>query len=150
MKILISILMIFNVCAGVGSGGNSLIDSGRVSEISEVQEVLGVGSGGNSLSLADIIEVEGAGGGGGSLKLSYPGEYDFDSSSNRWFLKTKSRLLSVKRIELIDKFENKQLEVRDVSFNVKKARKNLSENILKRRILRKVKFKDYKIDDFSY
>ncbi|MFG1523139.1 hypothetical protein [Halobacteriovorax sp. ZH1_bin.1] len=95
-----------------------------------------------------IIEVEERS--GDDLRSLNSGDFKFDSLSDRWLLKTKSRVLSVENIELIDSYKNKQIEVEDVSFNVKRARKNMSANILKRRILTKVKFKNYKIEDFNY
>ena len=78
------------------------------------------------------------------------GDFDFDSTNNRWILKTRERILSVKSIELIDEYQDKQIEVLDYSSNIKKSLKNMGTRMLERRIKMGVKFKNFKFKDFNY
>ncbi|RZF23086.1 hypothetical protein DAY19_04765 [Halobacteriovorax vibrionivorans] len=85
-----------------------------------------------------------------SRRLLSSGDYDFNSSQNRWVLKTKSRVVSVASIDLIDEYEEKQVEVSNFSSNIRSKIRNLGSRILERRIKRGVRFKNYKIDDFDF
>ncbi|WP_412470472.1 MULTISPECIES: hypothetical protein [unclassified Halobacteriovorax] len=79
------------------------------------------------------------------------GDYSYDSYLNRWILKTKTRVLSVDSIEMVDMYTDKQTEVLNVSNDFKNKYKNkVPAKLLEKRLKMKVKFKDYKIDDFKY
>ncbi|MEH0860050.1 hypothetical protein [Halobacteriovorax sp. DPLXC-1] len=106
-------------------------------------------SGGNSNTLPierirEIIDV----------KLSNEltrGEYRYVSDSDRWVLKTKSRVVSVMDIDLIQKYQSKQFEVRNISDRYRKIFSDrVTNNLLEKRLKRKVKFKDYQFEDFEY
>ncbi|WP_412471023.1 hypothetical protein [Halobacteriovorax sp. RT-2-4] len=110
----------------------------------------GSGSTTGDWRVTDIIELNNNAIDLNTLKLSDVGEFDFDSINDRWILKTKGRILSVRNIELIDKFQEKQIEVLDYSINLKKSMRNMGTKMLEKRIQRGVKFKDYKFNDFNY
>lgn len=79
------------------------------------------------------------------------GDYSYDSYLNRWILKTKTRVLSVDSIEMVDMYTDKQTEVLNVSNDFKSKYKNkVPAKLLEKRLKMKVKFKDYKFDDFKY
>ncbi|EPZ50302.1 hypothetical protein M902_1477 [Bacteriovorax sp. BAL6_X] len=79
------------------------------------------------------------------------GDYSYDSYLNRWILKTKTRVLSVDSIEMVDMYTDKQTEVLNVSNDFKNKYKNkVPAKLLEKRLKMKVKFKDYKFDDFKY
>ncbi|MGI4991258.1 hypothetical protein ACRXCV_01415 [Halobacteriovorax sp. GFR7] len=79
------------------------------------------------------------------------GDYSYDSYLNRWILKTKTRVLSVDSIEMVDMYTEKQTEVLNVSNDFKNKYKNkVPAKLLEKRLKMKVKFKDYKFDDFKY
>lgn len=78
------------------------------------------------------------------------GTYDFDSISEKWILKTRTRLLAVPKIEFIDKFQDKQIEVKKYVDNMKSYDEKLNDRIIQRKIKRDVKFNTYKQEDFEY
>ncbi|POB13189.1 hypothetical protein C0Z22_11790 [Halobacteriovorax sp. DA5] len=83
--------------------------------------------------------------------LAKVGEYDYDSTSNRWMLKTKTRVLSVKKIELIDKYRFKQEEVDSSKENIKiKYSRFYNEKLLEKKLKNTLKFKNYILNDFKY
>ncbi|WP_419173192.1 hypothetical protein [Halobacteriovorax sp.] len=82
--------------------------------------------------------------------LNNIGDFNLDSESDRWILRTRSRLLSVRDIELVDKFETKQFEVKKVSNRLKRLNDIVDQKYLESIVKRSVKFKDYNIKDFEY
>lgn len=129
-KIIILICIYINVSAATEGGTNTL----RVT-----QNII------NLDSISERLSTE-----GGTNTLRTLGDFDYDSLTDRWILKTKSRILSVANIDLVDKFKDKQFEVEGVSTRMKRVRSNMSKSLIKRRILNKVKFENYIIDDFDY
>lgn len=127
MKILISLLIIGNVmgASGVGYGGDLRV----------------------SLPLVEVRTMSGEGY-GGNLRTLGTGDYDFDSQSNRWFLKTKSRLLSVSNIELIDKFKDTNDTIERISARYSSFKENRKRAIVEKKIKRLNIVKPYKLDDF--
>ena len=78
------------------------------------------------------------------------GSYIFDSDSNRWLIKTNTRVLSLNNIELVDHFYSKQTEVIDLSSSLKSKNNSISNRYLERSIKRNVKFEKYDLKDFKY
>lgn len=155
MRILIAVLFInISVYAGAASGDdtwrsadniNVLFSSGTVSgdDTWRSTEVIDLGARSGTVSGDDTWRK--------FKELAHTGEFDFDSSTDRWVLKTRSRLLSVKNIDLVDKFHSKQSEVT--------SSKNKLEHILKekfkvstfeKKATRMIKFKNYELKDFDY
>ncbi len=113
--------------------------------------VVNSGEGSDNWRTSGILEIRGIGSGGTSLNIISRGDYDFDSYTNRWLLKTKSRLLSVKDINLITKYSEKQDEVSSVSDEVKsRMERKISAKVLSKKLKRKIKFQNYKLEDFEY
>ncbi len=115
-------------------------------------------TGGNSNTLPmskklNIIDLTASLGGGGwsdDLITLKTGDYKFDAVNDQWLLKTKSRLLGVKKIDLIDKYYDKQIEVNGVSSNVKSRRGTFNSRFLELYLKKSVKFENYKIKDFNF
>ncbi|MFG1505533.1 hypothetical protein [Halobacteriovorax sp. ZH5_bin.2] len=146
MKYVIIIFTIFSVYAngGVIGGTDTLAPAGKSGVIGDVDTLR---------KLPSIIDIKN----NDSLYLDLSsrtllksGDFDFDSTNNRWILKTRERILSVKSIELIDEYQDKQIEVLDYSSNIKKSLKNMGTRMLERRIKMGVKFKNFKFKDFNY
>ncbi|MFG1482343.1 hypothetical protein ABMA79_13555 [Halobacteriovorax sp. HFRX-2_2] len=146
MKYVIIIFAIFSVYAngGVIGGTDTLAPAGKSGVIGDVDTLR---------KLPSIIDIKN----NDSLYLDLSsrtllksGDFDFDSTNNRWILKTRERILSVKSIELIDEYQDKQIEVLDYSSNIKKSLKNMGTRMLERRIKMGVKFKNFKFKDFNY
>lgn len=146
MKYVIIIFAFFSVYAngGVIGGTDTLAPAGKSGVVGDVDTLR---------KLPSVIDIKN----NDSLYLDLSsrtllksGDFDFDSTNNRWILKTRERILSVKSIELIDEYQDKQIEVLDYSSNIKKSLKNMGTRMLERRIKMGVKFKNFKFKDFNY
>ncbi|AYF43062.1 hypothetical protein BALOs_0038 [Halobacteriovorax sp. BALOs_7] len=148
---------------GAGGGSGTLAPESNRSK----DEILGAGGGSGTLRNIDIIDLHSGEGYGGSLSINERdlliesiggtsttdwsvGKYEYVSSLDRWVLKTKTRLLSLKDIELVDKFESKQNEVKNFSNNMRSRNNRINNRFLKTMLERSIKFQKYKINDFEY
>ncbi|WP_146037883.1 hypothetical protein [Halobacteriovorax sp. DA5] len=135
MKFFISIYILLSshVMAGVVSGD----DTWRALDVVDMTSKSGTVTGDDTWKVFD--------------DLAKVGEYDYDSTSNRWMLKTKTRVLSVKKIELIDKYRFKQEEVDSSKENIKiKYSRFYNEKLLEKKLKNTLKFKNYILNDFKY
>ncbi|MFG1493955.1 hypothetical protein ABMA75_10340 [Halobacteriovorax sp. ZH4_bin.1] len=112
----------------------------------------GSGTSTGDWKLSNVIELNsGVISGDDTLKLSSPGDFNFDSVNDRWILKTRGRILSVKTIELVDKYSVKQDEVTITKDNIlNNYKRSIPKKMLERQLKRNVKFKNYIIGDFEY
>lgn len=149
MKNIILITIVFNVCFLAQAGGGSTVTDWN----------LRVGGGSTNgdwrpQSVIDLSSRSGVVTDSDTWKkindMKKVGDFDFDSISDRWLLKTKSRILSVSDIDLVEKYESKQVEVNNISQDVKLKNTSVPQRFMKRYIQRNVKFKDYIVEDFDY
>lgn len=102
------------------------------------------------LNIIDLTASLGVEGGGSDIITLKTGDYKFDSLNDQWVLKTKSRVLGVKKIDLIDKYYDKQLEVHTESNNIKRNTRFINQKFMERFLSKSVKFKNYELKDFEY
>ena len=159
MKVLIIVCIVsINIYASKGTGGGS----GSLSPIVEVANNVLLGTGGNSGSLRvlpqdidylnDVVDVTLRSDDASveTLRNLVNGDFNYNASDDRWLLKTKTRILSVKNIELVDHFQNKQTEINNIVNSYRRSFSNPDKRLIKRKLRRDVRFKKYIQEDFKY
>lgn len=131
-------MLCFNIYAVVVTGGNSLDDITRVLQ--------GAGSGyGDNLKI-DIIDLT------KSLRADLTkvqvGAHDFDSVNDRWVLKTATRVLSVKNVDLVDKFIITNRTINEMESEYSNYNLRIREKLLKNKIKKLNIINPYSVDDF--
>lgn len=134
------------IARGAGGGSGTLAPE----VVMNNDELLGSGGGSGTLRDSNVFEIDKFKADYNLLKISRIGDFDFDSDSNRWLLRTKSRILSVSDIDLVEEYEVKQKEVDLKAFELKSKRKVVPSKFLKMYLKKNVKFKEYVVDDFKY
>ncbi|WP_412463523.1 hypothetical protein [Halobacteriovorax sp. RT-2-6] len=134
------------ISRGTGGGSGTLAPE----VVMNNDELLGSGGGSGTLRESNVFEINKLKPNYDLLKISRIGDFDFDSDSNRWLLRTRSRILSVSDIDLVEEYEVKQKEVDLRAFELKSKRKVVPSKFLKMYLKNNVKFKDYIVDDFKY
>ncbi|MFG1493959.1 hypothetical protein ABMA75_10360 [Halobacteriovorax sp. ZH4_bin.1] len=155
MKIILVMIYVFvisdaysldNIARGAGGGSGTLAPE----VVMNNDELLGSGGGSGTLRESNVFEINKFEVSYDLLRISRTGEFDFDSDSDRWLLRTKSRVLSIKDIDLVEKYEVKQKEVDMKAFELNTKRKTVPLQFMKRYLEKNVKFNEYILDDFKY
>ncbi|MFG1505537.1 hypothetical protein [Halobacteriovorax sp. ZH5_bin.2] len=148
MRKILILALLFNI----NTLGQNLASRGGGTSTTDWDLRTGSGTSTGDWRLSNVIELNsGVISGDDTLKLSSPGDFNFDSVNDRWILKTRGRILSVKTIELVDKYSVKQDEVTITKDNIlNNYKRSIPKKMLERQLKRNVKFKNYIIGDFEY